>query len=67
MVVFWVRQNLQTLNQVEFMKTDKAEVMFVSLSHSGSMGLKKIVDIPLHMNQHHLFISVLMFFIFEFK
>lgn len=49
------------------MKTDKAEVMLVSLSHSGSMGLKKIVDIPLHMNQHHLFISVLMFFIFEFK
>lgn len=34
MVVFWVRQNLQTLNQVEFMKTDKAEVMFVSLSHT---------------------------------
>lgn len=65
--MFWVRQNWQTPNQVKFMKTEKAEVMFVSLSCPWSMDLKKNLDIALYMNRHCLFISILMFFIFEFK
>lgn len=67
MVVFWVRQNWQTLNQVKFKKIEKAEAVFISLSYPWPVDLKKILDIPFHMDQHALSISVLIFWSFQFK